>query len=338
MSPILRAAAIAGAVVAGVLAIAALALVRPDIPLDRLQAKYRAPTDSYMQMPDGVMLHFRDEGPPGGRTVVLVHGFSASLIDWDAWAASLATRYRVIRVDLPGHGLTSAPADYQADADRYADLIDGFLTRLAAPRVVLVGNSMGGAVAWDYAERHGGRLDGLVLVDAGGWPHAAAPGGGPIIFRLMRSPLVRPILPLIDTRPLIGQGLRSAFVDPGLVTPALIDRYADFARAPGHRRILLSMQAGAASQAKIAALSAITVPTLVMHGQDDRLIPFADGQAFARAIPGATLIGYPGVGHVPMEQIPARSANDLDLWLRTKVYPTPAGALDPRPVAKEPTK
>ena len=83
----------------------------------------------------------------------------------------------------------------------------------------------------------------------------------------------------------------------------------------------------------MADLAGIKTPTLVMHGQEDRLIPFADGQGFARTIPGAVLIAYPGVGHVPMEQIPERSANDLDRWLRTKVWPAPAGAIDPGPAA-----
>jgi pimeloyl-ACP methyl ester carboxylesterase len=127
--------------------------------------------------------------------------------------------------------------------------------------------------------------------------------------------------------------LRSAFLDPALVTPAMIDRYADFARAPGHRDILLIPQSSQQSGTSVEDLRAIKVPTLVMHGEADRLIPFADGQAFAQSIPGATLIAYPKVGHVPMEQIPGRSANDLDLWLRTKVYPPPSGAIDPGPIA-----
>ncbi len=315
------------------LAIAALALVRGDIAYDQLQAKYRASADSYMRMPDGVLVHFRDEGPRDGRVILLVHGFSASLIDWDAWAAALSTRYRVIRLDLPGHGLTEAPAGYQASLDRYADLVDAFLTRLSAPRVVIVGNSMGGAVAWDYAVRHGGGLDGLVLEDAAGWPHPAPKTGGPVIFSLMKSPLAGAVLRHIELRPLIDQGLKSAFIDAALVTPAVVDRYADFARAPGHRAILLALTSGTPKRADPADLAALKVPTLVMHGQDDHLIAYADGQAFARAIPGAVFIGYPGVGHVPMEQIPARSAHDLDAWLRAKVWPAPAGAIDPGPVA-----
>jgi pimeloyl-ACP methyl ester carboxylesterase len=333
MKQFLKIAGIAVLIVVDVLAVGAAALVRPDIPYDQLQRKYGAAGDNYMQMPDGVWVHYRDEGPRGGRTLVLVHGFAASLMDWDAWAAALATRYRVIRLDLPGQGLTRAPAGYQASTDRNADLIDGLATRLLAPRFVLVGNSMGGAVAWNFAIRHGGWLDGLVLVDAGGWPERRAQRGGPVIFSLMRYDLARAVLRRIEVKPLIDQGLKSAFLDPALVTSTIVDRYADFARAPGHRDILMSGQEGAASQATVAGLKAVKGPTLVMHGEDDRLIPLADGQAFAHAIPGAMLITYPHVGHVPMEQIPARSANDLDRWLRAKVWPAPAGAIDPGPIA-----
>lgn len=333
MKKALRIAGFAGLAVVVLLVIGGLALIRPDIPFDQLQQKYRSPTDSYMQMPGGVMLHYRDEGPQNGYTLVLVHGFSASLIDWDAWTAALSTRYRVIRIDLPGHGLTQAPPGYQASVDGYSDLIDAFADRVRPTRFVLVGNSMGGGVAWNFAVRHGGWLEGLVLEDAGGWPHQTAQKGGPIIFKMLQNPIARAVLRKIDIRPLIGQGLRSAFLDPSLVTPAVIDRYADFARAPGHRDILLTIQNRSASGTTVADLGRIKVPTLVMHGQEDRLVPFADGQAFARAIPGAVFIAYPNVGHVPMEQIPARSANDLDRWLRTKVWPTPPGAIDPGPVA-----
>lgn len=328
-----RGAGIAALVILGMLALGALALIRPDIPYAELQKKYGAPGDNYMQMPDGVMLHYRDDGPRDAQTLLLVHGFSASLMDWDAWSRPLARRYRIIRLDLPGHGLTRSPPDYRASTDGYADLIDAFATRLRANRFVLIGNSMGGGVAWNFAVRHGGWLEGLVLVDAAGWPHRTAQKGGPIIFGLLRNPIAREVLRNIDIRPLIGQGLRSAFLDPALVTPAVIDRYADFARAPGHRDILLTIQGRSASGLSVADLRGIKVPTLVMHGEQDRLIPLADGQAFARAIPGAVLIAYQDVGHVPMEQIPARSANDLDRWLRTKVWPAPAGAIDPGDVA-----
>ena len=134
----------------------------------------------------------------------------------------------------------------------------------------------------------------------------------------MRSKLGLAILRQIDVKPLIGQGLKSAFVNEALVTPALVDRYSDFARAPGHRDILMSLQSGARTPVTAASFAAIKVPTLILHGRQDQLIPFAQGEAFARVIPGSTLIAYDGVGHVPMEQIPDKSAADLDEWIRTK--------------------
>lgn len=329
MKIVLKVAGIAVLVVVCLMAIAALMLIRPDIPFDHLQQKYGAQGDNYLQMPDGVLVHFRDEGPRNGPTLVLVHGFTASLIDWDAWAGPLAKHYRVIRLDLPGHGLTLSPAGYQVSIDRHADLIDALTARLNAPRFVLVGNSMGGAVAWNFAIRHAGRLDGLVLEDAVGWPQ---PKGAPSNPNLPRGPMARAVLRKVDMKPLFARVLKTVLVDPSLVTPAMIDRYAEFARAPGHRAILL-VGPGSPSRMTVADLGLIKTPTLILQGEQDKLVPFADGQAFAKAIPGAVLVAYPNVGHAPMEQIPGRSANDLDRWLRTKVWPAPAGAIDHGPVA-----
>jgi pimeloyl-ACP methyl ester carboxylesterase len=306
-------------IIAALLAVAAIALFRPDIPYARLQARYGAPADAFMELPNGVRVHYRDEGPRDAPTLVLVHGFSASLIDWDPWARVLGDRYRIIRMDLPGHGLTQAPPGYRSGQDRNADLINDLVSRLQARHFVLVGNSMGGAVAWNFALRHPGWLQGLVLVDAAGYPHQSAQRDSPVIFDLLRNPLTRQVLAHVDITPLIRQGLGSAFVDPKLVTPALVERYADFARAPGHRAILQGRGDGYGSSVSVSDIHNIQLPTLVMQGEEDRLVPFADGRAFARDIPGATLIAYPGIGHVPMEQIPERSAADLDRWLQTKV-------------------
>jgi pimeloyl-ACP methyl ester carboxylesterase len=354
-------------VVVAVLVVGFLALRRGDIPIETLKQKYATPASQYLTMPDGVVVHYRDEGPtalgrldlvgssaplttdkpqrlPAGNwticppgsptapcakanglqtsTLVMIHGFSASTRDWDQWIKILSPHYRIISIDLPGHGLTVAPPGYKAGIDGYADLVDAVTTTLGARKFVIIGNSMGGGVAWDFAMRHPDRLDGLVLVDAAGWsqPKGQDGGKGPIIFKIMRSNLGLSVLRQIDVKPLIGQGLRSAFVDKSLVTPALIDRYADFARGPGHRDILMRIQQGHRTPVTEASFAQIKVPTLILHGRDDRLIPFSQGEAFARVIPGSTLIAYGGVGHVPMEQIPDKSAADLDRWLKAKVY------------------
>jgi pimeloyl-ACP methyl ester carboxylesterase len=312
-----------------VLAIGLFLIVRrPDLPYAALRAKYAAPVDRYMDLPPvgafaDVHLRYRDQGPPHAETLVLVHGFAASLADWEPWVKRLSGHYRIISLDLPGHGLTLAPAGFHANADGYADLVVEVARRLGVKRFVVIGNSMGGGVAWDIALRHPDRLDGLVLVDAVGPPppgQVQRPGGGPIVFKLLRYPVLRGVLAQVDLTPLVGQGLKSAFVDPRLVTPDLIQRYGDFSRAPGHRAILVDLVRGERMNPRSlsARLKTIRTPTLIMHGESDRLIPFASGQQMARLIPGSTFIAYPGVGHVPMEQIPDRSAADLERWLKAQ--------------------
>lgn len=298
-------------------------LQRPDIPYATLEARYGYADSQYMDLSDGVRAHYRDLGPRDAPAIVLVHGFSASTHAWDAWAKALSTDYRVVVLDLPGHGLTRTSGPYVGGRDGFEAVVDEATAKLGLARFTLGGNSMGGGVAWAYTLDHPDKVERLVLVDAAGWP--ADKEGGALIFAIMRHPLGRKLLRDIDTKPLIAQGLRAAYLDPKLVTPALIDRYVDLARAPGHRDILLSLQGGPRREAAAADLSRIHVPTLVMFGQDDRLIPAADGEKFHKAIPDATLVLYPGVGHVPMEQIPERSVADLKSWLAA--HPTSA----PRP-------
>jgi pimeloyl-ACP methyl ester carboxylesterase len=324
----MRIGRVLGAIALGVVAVGAVAfavLQRPDLDWTTLDARYRDADSRMADMGGGVVVRYRDQGRRDAPVLVLVHGFSASAADWDGWVRHLASQYRVITLDLPGHGLTRAPADWPADPDHYADLVDAVVTRLVPGKFVLAGNSMGGAVAWHYALRHGDRLAGLVLVDAAGAEAPAdarkAQRGGPIIFRLLANPVGRTVLARIDLTPMIRQGLESAFVDRSLVTPDLVARYADLARAPGHRAIMMHIVSARPMAASDADLAAIKVPTLVMHGTDDRLIPYRDGQRFARTIPGAQLVTYTGVGHVPMEQVPDRSADDLDHWLHAKVWP-----------------
>ena len=315
--------------VALVLAVGFLVLRRGDIPLETLKQNYAVPASQYMAMPDGVVVHYRDEGADktaAGKpedeanfcrgftdpacvdrqraaarvpTLVMIHGFSASTRDWDDWIRILKPHYRIISLDLPGHGLTSAPAGYKASIKGYADLVDAVTARLGVRKFVLIGNSMGGGTAWTFALRHPDRLDGLVLVDAVGWdrPKGRDTGKGPIIFRIMRSPAGLWVLRRIDIRPLITQGLKSAFVDEKLVTPALVDRYSDFARAPGHRDILTSIQSGARAPVTEATIATIKVPTLILHGRDDKVIPFGNALTLHQWIKDSQLHGFGRCGH-----------------------------------------
>lgn len=316
MKTFLRVLGWGAALIVAALVIGWLALQRPDIPYATLEAKYANASSRYMEMPDGVRVHYRDQGASGGPVIVMVHGFAASLHAWEPWVQRLGGRYRIITLDLPAHGLTRAPKGYIPTPDGNADLVDAVATRLGAKSYVVAGNSMGGGVAWDLALRHPEHVRGLVLVDAAGWPAVRTKQGPPpLIFAILGNPVGRALIHNIDTSSLAANGLKSAYVDPKLVTPALVARYVELSRAPGHRDLLLAMQSRPRRAITPATFAAIHVPTLVMHGEADALIPVADGRGFAGAIPGAKLILYPGVGHVPMEQIPDRSAADLDAFM-----------------------
>jgi pimeloyl-ACP methyl ester carboxylesterase len=288
-----------------------------DLPWSTLEAKYVSPASRFADLPGGLRIHYRDQGEPDApHTLVLVHGFAASLQAWEPWVARMTPGYRVISLDLPGHGLTRAPAGYRASLDADVAVIDDLTRRLVAPRFVIGGNSMGGGVAWSYALAHPERLDGLILVDAAGWPHPQKPGSGSILgFRLLGNPAGRWLLEHIDPTPLAKRGLKQAYVDPALVTPNLVHRYVDLVRAPGHREILLTQNGASQQRVTPATFAAIHIPTLVLVGAADAVIPPGDSRDFAQAIPGAKLIVYPGVGHVPMEQVPDASAADVKAFV-----------------------
>lgn len=289
---------------------------RPDLPYAVLEARYGSPQDRTLALSDGVRLNYRDEGAPNGPPLILIHGYSASAADWNAWAERLGDTYRIIAIDLPGHGLTRTPKGYHASVDGYVEAVNALVGHLDLGRFILVGSSLGGETAWRFALAHPQQLRGLVLVGAAGWPLPEPKGAESVLYAALKLPAARSLAQSIDDRAMIRDGLKAAFENPALVTPALIDRYTDLSRAPGHRAILLSLDDDGVT-ATTARLSAIAAPTLVMAGTKDRLIPASDARRFAAAIPGAMLVLYKDIGHLPMEEIPDRSASDLRAWLAT---------------------
>jgi pimeloyl-ACP methyl ester carboxylesterase len=306
------------AVTALALAGAVAACATREIPYAKLETKYALPSSQRFEPEPGLRIHYTDEGNRSGRTLIFVHGFSASVHAWRPWIDRLRNDYRLIAIDLPGHGLTEAPANYIASLDSNAELVHKLADHAGVAGFVLVGNSMGGAVSLVLALKHPERLDGLVLVDAAGWPgeEGEKRGGPPGMFAMFNNPVGRGIIKWFDPRMFASGGLKSAYLDETLVTKELIDRYGELALAPGHRDILLTQNSRSEALSSASSFAKIQVPTLVMSGEQDKLIPVDDARAIAAAIPGASLITYPNVGHVPMEQLPDQSADDLKAFLR----------------------
>lgn len=295
-------------------------LKRDDIPYPTLAAKYESAASRYVDLPGNVRMHYRDEGSrdADAPTLLLIHGFSASLHTWEPWVQRLGDTYRIVSLDLPGHGLTSAPAGYQANIEAYRDVVEAFVRAQQLERFILAGSSMGGNVAWQYALAYPGRVEGLILVGASGWEDARyASGDEPPVFRLLRSP-IGPLLMQLDSTRLVRQGLEASFYDPAFVDDAMVTRYAELARAPGHRDMLLQITTGRRTFATPEMLQPLaSIPVLVLHGDTDRLVPPEHGQNFANAVSSATLVMYENTGHIPQEEIADRSAADVRAFVDT---------------------
>ena len=297
------------------LAAAWVKLRGPDIPYEALEAKYTNGASRFIDLPGGLHVHYQDDGDPAQPALVLLHGFGDSYTSWEGWVQQLKTRFHLLSLDFPGHGLTRAPEGYSLSGDGLADFVDAFAAQLGLPQFAVAGNSMGGGVAWQLALRHPQRINALILVDAAGFPNEKPPAAVPLAFKILRYPLGRALLRNIDNRPLINEGLRTDVSDKALITPALVDRWAEFQRAPGHRAILMSVNMSSLMSASREALRGINVPTLILHGENDVLIEPASAGKFAAAIPGAKVLIYPNVGHLPQIEIPQRSSADVAQFL-----------------------
>jgi len=288
----------------------------PDIPYATLIARYAGSDSAFIDLPGDIRLHYRVVGSESRPAVVLLHGYGDSFTSWDGWVPVLAQDFRVYALDLPGHGLTSALPGYALSGRGYSDLVTAFADAMNLRRFAVAGNSMGGGVAWLCASQAPERVAALILVDAAGWP-LAPPDELPLAFRILQYRLGRWLLARIDNTPLIVQGLKQNVVDAALITREFVERWAAFQRAPGHREILMSASPASMAVADEVVLGLIRAPTLILHGENDSLIPLDCGRKFERAIPHSRLITYPEVGHLPQIEIPARSSADVVEFLRS---------------------
>ena len=269
----------------------------------QLEARWAAPPSTFIDV-KGQRVHLRDEGPRADSSpIVLIHGTSASLHTWDGWAEALRGRRRVIRFDLPGFGLTgpNASGDYSDAAHaRFAlDVADA----LGLQRFVVGGNSLGGEIAWRTALLAPQRVERLILVDAAGY--AFVPESIPLGFRLAYSPATSWLAEYTLPRALVDSSVRDVYGEPGRVTPTLVDRYFELTLRAGNRRALAQRLRQFIRGEDAARIRELKLPTLILWGRRDRLIPPDSARRFAADIAGSELVMFETLGHVPHEEDPA---------------------------------
>ncbi len=287
-----------------------------DIPVEDLQTEYANSESEFIPVND-MMVHVRDEG--SGPVLVLLHGILSSLHTWDGWVPTLSQDYRVIRLDLPGFGLTGLPGNGSGDFS--LELVTDTVLKILADRHVekatFIGNSFGGEVSWRLAVEHPELVERVVLIDAKSFPQK-----WPFVLNLVRRPPLRTFSSFTIPRYSVAIGLYQVYGDDGRLSQDTITRYHHMMLRPGNRKAMLEVMDwieenerpdGAEPE---AGLYKISQPLMTMWGKKDAWIPYEKvGKQWEAAYPDATHVVYKDAGHIPMEEIPSQTLMDLLAFL-----------------------
>jgi pimeloyl-ACP methyl ester carboxylesterase len=255
--------------------------------------------DQFVEVGD-VRTRYRSAGE-GKPALILIHGFGVSLECWQFNLEVLGKQFRTVAPDVVWFGKSDKPAR-EVTGDYFAEFISGFMDAIGVPRAVLVGNSMGGMIAVKTALQYPGRVSGLVLVSSAGF--------GPELAWWLRLRSVVPITKLL--RPSTGTyrfAVRRLVYAPSVVTEDLVNVFVEMARQPGaldaHHRVLRygadwrGLRPAAVKEIRDQA-HAIRIPTLIVWGKQDRVVPVKHAEIARQCIPDARVHIFDQCGHAPM--------------------------------------
>jgi len=282
-----------------------------DIPVEEIIGNYGYDNSQFMEL-DGMQVHYRINGDTG-ETVVLLHGTASSLHTWEAWTDELSKYYRVVSFDMPGFGITGPEPNGIYTRERYQQFIEDVLNRLGVDTCYMAGNSFGGYMAWSYAAHHPDKVKKLAILNSSGYPRGDQPT--PISFQMQKQNWLKPVLTRITPASLVRRSVEVVYYDDSKITDALVQRYMDLLLREGNR---------AGFMGKIQQITydftdeirSVQCPTLIMWGDEDKLVNVEAAHRFHQDLPLSELLIYEHMGHVPMEEIPERSVKDFMDFLK----------------------
>jgi len=268
----------------------------------------------------GDRVAYQDAGR-GDEALLLIHGMAGSSETWRAVISQLSTKYRVVAPDLLGHGQSAKPrSDYSLGA--FAVLLRDLLDELRISRATVIGQSLGGGVAMQFAYQHPDYCQRIVLISSGGL--------GPDVgwtLRLLSAPGAELILPVIAPPPVVtaGNKLRSWFTAGGIQSPRAAEMwsaYSSLADAQTRQAFLKTLRSVVDYRGQsVSALNRLhltsDLPTMVIWGDQDRMIPIKHGYAVHDARPGCRLEVLAGVGHFPHVERPGHVVDLIDDFIDT---------------------
>ena len=264
----------------------------------------------------GLRIRYRASG--SGDPVLLLHGLGASLEQWEWTQPGLSKNHQVVALDLPGFGLSQSPPREQFDLDGVVSLLDGFIYEMGWQFATVIGNSMGGLLALSMALNLGGRVSRLVLAGSAGLGREVGR-----LLRLARIPWLGELLLLpMGLHPVAGYSLRRLFSDPSRLPPSLVDvTCRHYRRRPVRDNLLNAARIGVSLQGQVDAinfrgqLDKIDVPTLLIWGSEDGVIPLEHGKVAHKLIAGSNLTIIDDCGHVPQLEHPDRFVEEVERFL-----------------------
>ena len=292
---IVTAGLVLGAVVAGALS------WKQDRTVEALTPRWAPPPSRFVSL-DGMQVHVRDEGPRDDPDpIVLLHGTGSSLHTWQGWVDRLKGSHRMISFDRPGFGLTGPNPSGDYSMAYYSGFLARLLDDFGVKRCILVGNSSGGRVAWEFAVAQPQRVSRLALLAPAGYPRTTALPAG---LRIAMSPF-GPFLLHMAPRAVVAKSVRATYGDPSKVTPEVVDRSYEVVMRKGDKQALGETLRQAQGQDDSSLIRKVSAPTLILWGTKDLVIAPSDAERFHADIKGSQLVMLPGVGHVSQEEDPA---------------------------------
>jgi len=249
-------------------------------------------------------VHYWDEGK--GDVLILVHGFSSSVYTWRRNISELSEEYRVIALDLPGFGYTDKPKDFDYTMEGYARFMVDFMDTMDIDTAVLAGNSMGGGVVLTTALLYPERIDKLILVDSIGYPEQENEEEEVFLpFLLMGIPGAGEVLMSLNYRSVVEKSLEGGvYYDNSFVTDEMVDYYYSVYRTENGRKAPLWVIRNLMDTPPIGSerISEVSMPTLIIWGEADILIPAEHASLFGRDIPDSRAVVIAKAGHLPHEE------------------------------------
>ena len=275
--------------------------------LEELIEKYTNEHSKFVEV-QGLNVHYRDEGK--GDVLLLVHGTFASLHCFDAWTEIMKNKFRIIRLDLPGFGLTGPNPTNKYSIDLFADFLNDFLLEIKVDKCAIAGNSLGGWLSWEFALKYQEKVSKMILIDSAGYIND---NNYPLPFVIAQTPVLRNVFNYVP-KAVVRRFIRQVFYDQTKVTDELIERYFDLFHRQGNKEAFVRI-ANSYFVQNTHNLVQLDFPVLVMWGKNDNWLNVSHAEKFEEDLRHCTKIIYENVGHVPMEEIPEETAKDVMKFL-----------------------